>query len=134
MSFLQRRSTRINNFLDIGPLPEVSTQAASSITTTSVSGNGTLIAYGATPVTAMGFVYSLSNPNPTLADSVVTDAGTSIGTFSDTIGSLTNSTLYYYAAYATNSQGTAYGQVATFTTQTGVVSVFSSTLLMMGVG
>lgn len=134
MSFLQLRSPKFNNVLDIGPLPEVSTQAATGIGGTSVTANGTLIAFGATPVTVMGFVYSSTNPNPTLADSVINDPGTSIGTFSDSISGLSSSTSYFFAAYATNSQGTAYGQVLTFSTSGGVVAAFASTLLLMGVG
>lgn len=132
MSFLQLRSTKFNNILDTGPLPQVSTQAATGVGSSAATGNGTLISYGATPVTAMGFVYSSSNLAPTLADSVVTDAGVTVGTFSDTLGSLSPSTVYYYRAYATNSQGTAYGQILSFTTSVFVASL-SSTLLLMGV-
>lgn len=134
MSFLHLTSPRFNNSLDVGPVPQVSTQAASSISTTTATGNGTLTSNGATPVSAMGFVWSSTVFYPTLADTVVTDAGTAIGTFSDTLSGLPLTTLIYYAAYATNSIGTGYGQTLMFTTSSGVVTTTGNTLLLMGVG
>lgn len=134
MSFRQTRSPRFNNPLDVGPTPQVSTQAASGVGTTSATGNGMVISFGANPITARGFVYSSSNSSPTLADSVVIEGSTTLGAFAASIGSLTSSTVYYYAAYATNGQGTGYGQVLTFMTSGAVVTSSASTFLMMGVG
>lgn len=134
MSFLQLRSPKFNNLLNTGPLPQVSTQAATGIAATTATGNGTLISYGATPVIAMGFVWSSTNLSPTLSDTVVTDPGVSIGTFSDSLSGLPSNTLIFFRAYATNTQGTAYGAVLTFTTSAAVITAGGSTLLLMGVG
>lgn len=127
MSFLQLRSP----YLNLSPFPEVTTQAATSVSTTSATGNGTLLANGASVVTIMGFVWA-THPNPTLADNVVNDGGTAIGSFSDSLTGLPSGTVIYYDAYATNSHGTAYGGDQTFTTSSAA-NAFSSTLLLMGV-
>lgn len=133
MSFPQLRSRRFNNALDnpIGTPPTVTTQAATSVTSNSATGNGTLVDAGSTAVTVMGFVWA-THPNPTLADNVVNDAGTSLGAFSDTLSGLPSGTLIYYDAYATNSIGTSYGGDQTFTTS-GAAVLSSATWLLMGV-
>lgn len=117
MSFLQLRTQQ--QTLRTAFFPLVTTQAASSITSTSVGGNGTLVNAGASAVSARGFVYSSSTLNPTLADSVAIEGGTAIGAFTATISGLSNSTTYYIRAYATNAIGTGYGDVVIATTDAG---------------
>lgn len=131
MSFHQLRSPRFSNKA-LTSAPTVTTQAATSVSTTTATGNGTLVSAGTSAVTVMGFVWA-THPSPTLADNVVNDAGTSLGAFSDTLTGLPTGTLIYYDAYATNAVGTSYGGDQTFTTSGGVV-VSGSTLLLMGVG
>ena len=68
-------------------------------------------------VTSHGFCYSQSNPSPTTSDSKVNLGSTSqTGQYSGTITSLNPMTKYYVCAYATNSMGTAYGNVIEITT------------------
>lgn len=131
MSFLQLRSPRFSN-KSLTSAPTVTTQAATGVSTTTATANGTLVSAGTSTVTVMGFVWA-THPGPTLADHVVNDAGTSLGTFSDTLTGLPAGTLIYYDAYATNGVGTSYGGDQTFTTLGGVV-LTGSTLLLMGVG
>ncbi|RLD58489.1 MAG: hypothetical protein DRJ05_07930, partial [Bacteroidetes bacterium] len=57
------------------------------------------------------------NANPTLSDSQV-QVGSGTGFFSTAITGLNPDTEYFLRAYATNSEGTAYGNELSFTTQT----------------
>jgi hypothetical protein len=95
-------------------LPTLTTTGATSITsTTSVSG-GSITSNGGATVTSRGVCWS-TTPNPVVTGNHTTD-GNGIGTFTSSITSLTPATLYYVRAYATNSEGTAYGTEISFTT------------------
>jgi len=131
MSFLQLRTKRKDT--DLLFFPTVTTQAISNITSSSGDGNGTLINTGGSAISARGFVYSSSNTNPTLADSVEVEGGTATGTFTKTISSLSGSTLYYVRAYATNAIGTGYGDMISFTT-TGAAVTAVGGFLTLGIG
>jgi uncharacterized protein (TIGR02145 family) len=78
---------------------------------------GTITSDGGVPITARGIVWSTS-PNPTIALSTKTTNGTGIGTFdSYATGLISNpATTYYIRAYATNSNGTFYGDEIARTT------------------
>jgi hypothetical protein len=65
-------------------------------------------------VTARGLCWS-TNANPTINDSLSLN-GSGLGTFSAVLNSLTMNTTYYVRAYATNAQGTGYGNELSFTT------------------
>jgi sugar lactone lactonase YvrE len=81
-------------------------------------------------ITAYGVCWSSSNQTPGIADSKTSDTVNLIG-FTSKITGLANKTTYYLRAYATNSIGTGYGNVITFTTNadlsaaTGTVSTFA---------
>ena len=92
-------------------VPSVTTSAATNITSTTVTLNGNVTSDGGATVTARGFVYGTSANN--LTQSVQSGSGT--GSFTKTLTGLSASTTYYYKAYATNSEGTAYGEVMWFT-------------------
>lgn len=117
MSFLQLRGKRKDT--DLLAFPTVTTQAVTSITSSSGDGNGTLVNAGGSAITARGFVYSTSTLNPTLSDSVSTEGGTTTGAFTKTISGLASTTTYYIRAYATNAIGTGYGDAVTFVTSAG---------------
>ncbi|GAP71152.1 hypothetical protein BA6E_125593 [Bacteroidales bacterium 6E] len=93
-------------------LPTVSTNTASSVTSTSVILGGNVSADGGATVSARGVAWGTSS-NPTSG----TPMGSGTGSFSQTINGLTPGTTYYARAYATNSVGTAYGPQISFTTQ-----------------
>ena len=85
-----------------------------------VSGNSAMIHSevmndGGAPVTARGVCCSTTD-NPTLED-VHTSDGTGTGEFNSQITGLQPNTIYYVRAYATNSSGTAYGEVFQFRTK-----------------
>ena len=94
--------------------PTVTTNAVTNATQTTATCGGNVTSDGGTSVTARGVCWSTSQ-NPTIADSHTTD-GTGTGVFTSYITGLSSNTTYYVRAYATNSEGTAYGEQRTFTT------------------
>jgi uncharacterized protein (TIGR02145 family) len=71
---------------------------------------------GGAAIIASGVCWSTSE-NPTTSNSKTTN-GTGLGTYTSNITGLSPNTTYYVRAYATNSQGTAYGEQRTFRTLT----------------
>ena len=98
--------------------PTVTTQAVSSITSTTATGNGNITALGSPNPTQYGVVWSTST-NPTIALTTKTTEGSSssTGAFSASMTGLSEGTTYYVRAYATNTAGTSYGAEVSFTTQ-----------------
>ncbi|MCX6309152.1 MAG: fibrobacter succinogenes major paralogous domain-containing protein [Bacteroidia bacterium] len=76
---------------------------------------------GGTTITASGVCWSTS-ATPTTANSKTTD-GSASGSFTCSLTGLLSGTTYYVRAYATNSEGTAYGNEVSFTTTTSSGSV-----------
>lgn len=102
------------SFTTFSDLPTLTTTDASNVTTTSATFGGNIADQGNSAVTERGIVYSATNANPKITDTDATKDtnGTGTGSFSESIGSLsTNTNVYYYRAYAINTQGTAYGAV-----------------------
>lgn len=85
---------------------------------TAISG-GNIINDGGASVTVRGVCWSTS-PNPTVNDSH-TNNGSGAGSFSSNITGLSINTVYYVRAYATNSQGTSYGEQKVFTTHSSCI-------------
>ena len=96
-------------------LPTVTTTAVGSITTTSAVTGGNVIDDGGVAVTARGVCWS-TGVNPTTADNT-TNNGSGTGIFISSLTGLSPGTLYYVRAYATNSEGTAYGNQLSFFTR-----------------
>lgn len=82
---------------------------------------GTVTGDGGFTVTSRGVCWSMS-PEPTISNLHSTD-GNGLGTFVSTIAGLQSSTTYYVRAYATNANGTVYGEQRTVTTPSGLPSV-----------
>jgi uncharacterized protein (TIGR02145 family) len=95
--------------------PTLTTTAITSITTTSSTSGGNITSVGGAPITARGVVWSTTT-NPTIALSTKTSDGTGTGSFTSTLNNLTPKTTYYVRAFATNSDGTGYGNEITFIT------------------
>jgi hypothetical protein len=123
-------NNRLDNFvinatqLVVLTSPTVTNTTASGITAATLAGNVT--ATGGANITDNGSVYS-SDTTPTIAEGATQVAtpspGTGTGAFSNNTGSvLSVNTLYYYNAYATNSQGTSYGTASSFYTLANVPS------------
>jgi hypothetical protein len=95
-------------------LPVVTTTIVTNTISTSAISGGTITSAGGEDVTARGVVFGI-NPNPTVADLKTID-GTGIGNFISTLNNLTPATTYYIRAYATNNNGTSYGNEVIITT------------------
>ncbi len=106
-------------------LPIVSTSSSSSITGNSVDLGGNVTSDGGTTVTARGICWSTTS-NPNLASNTTTN-GLGMGVFSSSLSGLSPNTTYYYRAYATNSVGSAYGNIMSFRTSTSPVVLTSGT-------
>ena len=107
-------------------LPIVSTTATTA-TSTNITTGGNISSDGGYAITARGVCYSTKNSNPTIADNYIT-AGMGTGTFSANITDVAVNTTYYVRAYASNSIGTSYGDVATVTTGNGLPSVTTTVI------
>ncbi|MDT8886132.1 hypothetical protein PQG44_00450 [Aquirufa sp. LEPPI-3A] len=94
--------------------PTVYTKTISNITSTSASAGGIVISHGGKDVTARGVCWRRL-PGATIEHNFTNDAGT-IGAFNSSMTGLSPNTLYYVRAYATNKQGTSYGEEISFTT------------------
>ena len=86
---------------------------------------GTVTGDGGFSVTARGVCWSVS-PEPTVSNLHSTD-GNGLGTFISTLTGLQPSTTYYVRAYATNANGTVYGEQRTVTTPSGLPTVTTTT-------
>ena len=105
--------------------PTLTTTIVSSIAETSATSGGNVTSDGGASVTAYGVCWNTSS-NPTTSNNTTND-GSGTGSFSSSITGLIASTSYYVRAYATNIQGTSYGNQVSFTSSTPpVVSVGDS--------
>ena len=93
-------------------LPTLTTLPITNITSNTASSGGNITNDGGTPITQRGLVWS-TTPNPTTANNL-TSEGSGTGSFSSNLTGLTASTTYYMRAYATNSNGTSYGNELSF--------------------
>ncbi len=108
----------VQSFTTLAVAPTASTTAATAITSTTATLNGDITSDGGAAITARGFVYATSNADLIIGATGVTNvivSGTT-GVFTENITGLTAGTAYFYAAYATNSVDTSYGNEQSFTT------------------
>src|SRR5690554_4530239 len=95
-------------------IPVVNTNEVTEVTQTTATSGGVISSDGGATVTERGVCWSTSQ-TPTIADNKTTD-GTGAGNFTSAITGLTENTIYYVRAYATNSNGTGYGTTISYTT------------------
>jgi uncharacterized protein (TIGR02145 family) len=89
-------------------VPFLITTAANAVGTTVTSG-GNINSEGSSPVLSRGVCWSLlAKPTNKNKDSITSD-GTGIGIFASSIPGLKPGTTYFIRAYATNNEGTGYG-------------------------
>lgn len=109
--------------LDVAPI--ITTQAVSSITSTTATGNGNITNLGVPNPTSYGVCWNTTG-SPTVNDNKVDKGATSVkGAFTASMTGLTSGTTYYVRAFAINAAGTSYGSEVSFTTST--VSLSGST-------
>lgn len=95
-------------------IPVLTTTGLSEITQSSAYSGGNISSDGGSEVTVRGICWGTAQ-NPTTSSSKTTE-GTGIGSFTSYLSGLTPNTAYYVRAYATNSEGTGYGNEISFTT------------------
>ena len=96
-------------------IPILTTTDVTEIKSTVAKSGGNISSDGGSPITSRGVVWS-TTINPTIALSTKTNDASGTGTFQSSITGLTAGTKYYVRAYATNSEGTSYGNELSFTT------------------
>jgi len=92
----------------------LSTTTPSAIATTTATAGGNITSDGGASVTARGVCWGTST-GPTTASSITAN-GIGTGSFASSLTGLIPGTTYYLRAYATNANGTVYGNEVTFTT------------------
>lgn len=108
--------------------PTVTTQAVSSITSTTATGNGNVTVTGGANITERGIYYSTTSG---FADGTGTKVSTTgdwstTGVFTQAINGLSAGTTYYVKAFATNAAGTSYGGEVTFATLASAPTITST--------
>lgn len=92
------------------------TNEISNIGLTTATGGGNVVTDNGATVTARGVCWNTTGM-PVVSDSHTTD-GSGTGSFTSSLTSLSASTTYYVRSYATNANGTEYGNQVMFTTTT----------------
>jgi hypothetical protein len=95
-------------------VPLISTMPPFNVSIHQGASGGYAISDGGAAITVKGICWSTS-VDPTVADSK-TESGSGEGSFTATIAGLSSNTTYHVRAYATNSEGTGYGNDVSFTT------------------
>ena len=96
-------------------IPVVNTHDVTAITHNTAICGGNITTDGGVPVGARGVCWS-TRENPTVGN-LTTLNGTGVGAFTSNLNGLSPNETYFVRAYAINSEGTAYGEQRTFTTQ-----------------
>ncbi len=102
-------------------VPTVMTDTVLNITTTTAVAKGEIRFNGGVPILTKGICWSL-DPEPDISGSKVT-ASINSDKFSVPIAGLLPNTTYYYRAFATNREGTGYGEEKTFQTRVSLPAV-----------
>ena len=97
--------------------PEVVTFDVISVENYSAETKGEVLTEGNSSVNTRGMVWS-ENENPSLTSCLgFTEEGSGTGVFYSTLTNLSENTIYYFRAYATNEETTSYGELKSFTTE-----------------
>jgi uncharacterized protein (TIGR02145 family) len=100
-------------------MAEITTSEITEITQQTAKSGGNITSDGGASVTTRGVCWSV-NPSPTVDNNKTID-GSGGGNFTSTVTGLSPNTKYYLRAYATNSNGTAYGISFSFTTTEAII-------------
>ena len=104
------------SFTTLVELATVTTAGVTEVTFESAVSGGNVTDDGGTEVTVRGLVWSRQT-HPTIEENEgITEDGEGTGSFTGLLTGLEPETTYYVRAYATNSEGTAYGEQESFVT------------------
>lgn len=110
-------------------LPAVATTDVTQITTNSAEGGGEISDDGNAAVTSRGLVWSRTNDPTLLSNDGSVTSGSGTGSFSVSLTGLLSGTKYFAKAFATNSEGTAYGNEVTFITDQIILASVTTTAI-----
>jgi len=113
-------------FTTISGLPIVTTSTITDVSFKSALGGGVVTNTGSSAITERGICWSIRQ-NPDLTNNCRSIAPDS-GAFALPIDQLIRDTVYFVRAYATNDQGTAYGEERSFITLPVIVDADRSTI------
>jgi len=124
-------TTSVNGtFTTQGLAPSLAAPSSTAITLTGATLGGDVTSDGGVSITERGVVYSLTatNSDPAIGGTGVTKVTTTgtTGVFTVPVTGLSPGTGYSFKAYSTNSAGTSYTDVATFSTASEVVATYAS--------
>lgn len=109
--------------------PVISTKELTNVTSSSLTTGGNITDNGGSNITSRGVCWS-TDENPTTSDNVIETKSESLD-FSTIINGLTDGTVYYIRAFATNSAGSSYGnQVTVITPVTDIEGNVYKTVLI----
>lgn len=108
---------------DGNPMPTVITGSLSDLNTTEAIITGEVTGEGASALVRRGFVFGTSsqdpgtnNPDSSGYGTIIDEEELSVGAYDEQVAELSENTTYYYRAFATNDDGTTYGEEVSFTT------------------
>lgn len=96
-------------------IPSVTTSEVIDITGVDATSGGNVTSDGSSPIIARGVIWSKS-PKPTVSLVTKTIEKGDLGVFKSELKNLEKNTKYFLRAYATNAEGTAYGEEFNFST------------------
>jgi hypothetical protein len=114
VTITEGHTSEYNDILSAVTMPSVSTQSVTEIKQTTAISGGDIISDGGSKVSAKGVCWS-ENEIPTTDDTHSIE-GSGSNSFSSGLFNLTPNSTYNVRAYATNSEGTTYGDVVDFKT------------------
>jgi hypothetical protein len=100
----------------------LTTSAVSSVTTSTALSGGNIVSDGGSAVISRGVCWGTLS-NPTISGGNFTSNGTGTGSFSSNLNNLTANTTYFVRAYATNANGTFYGNQIQFSTLCNILGL-----------
>ena len=116
--------SEINSFKTESSVPSVQTIGVADITPESALLSGSVLGDNGASITERGFVWIQGDGTPTVDSHKLTATGTT-GEFTSSLTGLEPNKKYSFRAYATNSKGTAYGEIMTFSTVAGLPALSS---------
>jgi len=105
--------------------PVLTTTVVANIASGTANSGGNVSSDGGASITERGVCWSTS-ANPTISNSKTSNS-TGTGAFTSSLSGLKASTTYYVRAFATNSEGTSYGEEFSFTTLQATAPVLTTT-------
>jgi uncharacterized protein (TIGR02145 family) len=105
-----------HTFTTLNAVIVLTTNTVTGTTTISAVSGGSITSDGGAPITARGVVWSTEQDPTVETNQGITNNGTETGSFISGLTGLSPGTSYNVRAYATNSEGTSYGQQQSFIT------------------